>query len=86
MVPHQDSSFLHTEPDTCIGLWVALQDARRDNGCLWVLPRSHTAGVAGRFVLQPDRKTAWAAGAPPQYPTLEEGYIPLEVRCSCARE
>jgi phytanoyl-CoA hydroxylase len=83
VVPHQDSCFLHTTPDSCVGIWLALQDARRDNGCLWAVPGSHTAGVAGRFVLTPDRKTRWADGTPPKYPDFTDaasGYIPLEAR------
>jgi phytanoyl-CoA hydroxylase len=40
---HQDSTFLFTTPrQTCLGLWLALDDATLDNGCLWVRPCSHT--------------------------------------------
>ncbi len=35
---HQDSTFLYTEPDSCIGYWFALEDATIDNGCLWAKP------------------------------------------------
>lgn len=39
---HQDSTFLYTDPyPTCIGLWLALDDATIENGCLWVRPGSH---------------------------------------------
>jgi phytanoyl-CoA hydroxylase len=84
VVPHQDSAFLSTSPETCVGFWLALQPATRRNGCLWVLPRSHRAGVAGRFVLTPQRTTRWASadGAPPAFPRPvgpEAGYLPLEV-------
>lgn len=41
VVPHQDNSFLYTNPPTCTGLWLALEDATLTNGCLWVIPRSH---------------------------------------------
>ncbi|KAI3738378.1 hypothetical protein L2E82_28407 [Cichorium intybus] len=34
VVPHQDNSFLYTEPQTCTGLWLALEDATIVNGCL----------------------------------------------------
>ncbi len=27
-----------TEPYSCIGIWLALEDASRTNGCLWALP------------------------------------------------
>ena len=35
---HQDSTFLFTEPDSCIGFWFALEDATIKNGCLWAKP------------------------------------------------
>lgn len=38
---HQDSNFLHSDPDTLLGFWVPLQDATVKNGCLWGLPGSH---------------------------------------------
>lgn len=41
VVPHQDNSFLYTEPQTCTGLWLALEDATILNGCLWAIPGSH---------------------------------------------
>jgi phytanoyl-CoA hydroxylase len=43
VVWHQDASFLYTEPQSVIGFWFALEDATRDNGCLWVAPGA-TAG------------------------------------------
>ena len=45
---HQDSTFLFTEPyQSCLGLWLALDDATLENGCLWVRPKSHTTDVGG---------------------------------------
>lgn len=38
---HQDASFLWTEPQSVIGIWVALEDATVENGCLWGLPGEH---------------------------------------------
>ena len=38
---HQDATFLHDEPVSVTGLWFALEDATRDNGCLWVQPGGH---------------------------------------------
>lgn len=49
VIPHQDSTFLYTDPPSCTGLWVALEDATLENGCLWVLPGSHKEGPARRF-------------------------------------
>lgn len=38
---HQDGSYLKSEPATVTGIWVAIEDANRDNGCLWVQPGGH---------------------------------------------
>lgn len=38
---HQDATFLHDDPVSVTGLWFALEDATRDNGCLWVQPGGH---------------------------------------------
>jgi phytanoyl-CoA hydroxylase len=51
VVPHQDSSFIYTEPMSCIGTWTALEDATKENGCLWVVPGSHKRGLTKRFKL-----------------------------------
>lgn len=50
VVPHQDNSFLYTEPPTCTGLWLALEDATILNGCLWAIPGSHKNGLVRRFI------------------------------------
>jgi phytanoyl-CoA hydroxylase len=38
---HQDGSYLISKPATVTGIWVAIEDANRDNGCLWVQPGGH---------------------------------------------
>ena len=51
---HQDSTFLYTTPrQTCIGLWLALDDATINNGCLWVRPGSHNECIRRQFVRNP---------------------------------
>lgn len=50
VVPHQDNSFLYTDPTTCTGLWLALEDATIVNGCLWAIPGSHEKGLVRRFI------------------------------------
>ncbi|MBI3650433.1 MAG: phytanoyl-CoA dioxygenase family protein [Acidobacteria bacterium] len=47
---HQDATFLYTEPMSLTGLWFALEDANRDNGCLWALAGGHRSGLKARFV------------------------------------
>ena len=48
--PHQDSTFLHTSPMNLYGVWIALEDADLENGCLWFAPRSHTSGITRRML------------------------------------
>ena len=49
--PHQDSTFLFTDPPSAVGFWYALEDATVENGCLSFLPGSHRwAGVERRLV------------------------------------
>lgn len=49
VVPHQDGAFLYTNPQSCIGFWWPLHDCSLENGCLWVVPKSHVLGVHRRF-------------------------------------
>lgn len=52
---HQDSTFLYTTPrHTCLGLWLALEDATLANGCLWVRPQSHKESLRRAFVRNPE--------------------------------
>ncbi|XP_059115955.1 phytanoyl-CoA dioxygenase domain-containing protein 1 isoform X3 [Peromyscus eremicus] len=44
--PHQDATFLYTEPlGRVLGVWIAIEDALLENGCLWFIPGSHTRGL-----------------------------------------
>jgi phytanoyl-CoA hydroxylase len=87
---HQDSTFLYTEPQlTCLGLWLALDDADESNGCLWYRPGSHKEPLRRRLIRNP-------GGSPPtKFVHLREdkkydgtipenlraaGFIPLPVR------
>ena len=35
------------EPSKVIGLWIALEDADIENGCLWFIPGSHKGRICG---------------------------------------
>lgn len=49
--PHQDSTFLYTNPPSAVGFWIALEDATVENGCLSFAKGSHKrAPVKSRFV------------------------------------
>lgn len=47
---HQDETHIPTRDRSLTAVWIALDDATTENGCLWVIPGSHRAGV-----LYPDR-------------------------------
>lgn len=51
---HQDGSYLFSDPSTVTGVWVAIEDANRDNGCLWVQPGGHRSPL--REIYQVDWK------------------------------
>uniref|UniRef100_A0A670ZEK4 Phytanoyl-CoA dioxygenase domain-containing protein 1 n=1 Tax=Pseudonaja textilis TaxID=8673 RepID=A0A670ZEK4_PSETE len=54
MTPHQDATFLYTTPlGKVTGFWIALENATQENGCLWFIPGSHTAGITRRMVRTP---------------------------------
>ena len=46
---HQDGTFLFTEPLSVKGFWFALEDADRENGCLWAIPGGHQNPLKSRF-------------------------------------
>ncbi|MEJ8566707.1 phytanoyl-CoA dioxygenase family protein [Elongatibacter sediminis] len=52
---HQDASYLATRPPAVVGFWVAVEDAHRDNGCLWVQPGGHRGPL--REIYEVDRTT-----------------------------
>jgi phytanoyl-CoA hydroxylase len=47
---HQDATFFATTPQSVITLWFALEDATRENGCLWVQPGGHRGPLREQFV------------------------------------
>jgi len=76
--PHQDSTFLYTEPMSCVAFWFAFEDATRDNGCLWVIPRSHKNGIKRRFVRDGESVTFKPPkGGEPDWDL--SAFIPVEV-------
>ena len=46
---HQDATYLHTEPETVVGFWFAIDDAHRGNGCLGGLAGQHRRGLKELF-------------------------------------
>lgn len=48
VVCHQDSTYIYTEPESCVGFWFALEDATLDNGCMQFIPGAHKAPLKQR--------------------------------------
>ena len=48
VVCHQDSTYLYTEPESCVGFWFALEDATIDNGCMHFIPGGHRQALKQR--------------------------------------
>jgi ectoine hydroxylase-related dioxygenase (phytanoyl-CoA dioxygenase family) len=80
---HQDETRIPTRDRSLTAVWIALDDATLENGCLWVIPGSHQAGV-----LYPDREqddprfdcTRVAYG----FRYREEDAVPVELQAGSA--
>ncbi len=46
---HQDSTFLYTEPETCVGFWLAIDAATLQNGCMAFIPGEHKGPLRRLF-------------------------------------
>lgn len=92
--PHQDSTFLYTDPPSAVGFWYALEDAALENGCLSFLPGSHKwAPISKRLVRKAGGTgTEMVPNQGPRFPPGEEygegagvlardeDYVPGEVK------
>ncbi|GMY18611.1 phytanoyl-CoA dioxygenase [Fagus crenata] len=76
VVPHQDNSFLYTEPTTCTGLWLALEDATIINGCIWAIPGSQKNGLVRRMV----RGEGGVSFDRPSPTYNQNDFVPIEVK------
>jgi phytanoyl-CoA hydroxylase len=76
VVCHTDSTYLYTEPMSCVGLWFALEDATIENGCLWALPGCHREPLRSRFLRRADGRLDYEVCDPTPFPA--EGAVPIE--------
>ena len=67
MLPHRESTFLYTEPPSVIGAWLAIEEATTENGCLYVLPKSHEATLHMRYGWNADGKLDVLWGEHPEW-------------------
>ncbi len=74
---HQDATFLDTTPCTVTGFWFALEDATRENGCLWVQPGGQRSALRERFVREGDAVRMEVLDTTPWPDTTQA--VPVEV-------
>lgn len=54
VVCHQDSTYIYTDPESCVGFWFALEDATLENGCMHFIPGGHRLPLKKRNYRQAD--------------------------------
>ena len=75
---HQDEHYVPTRDRSLVGVWIALDPATQETGCLWVLPGSHRRGVVWRHRAHGDPAfdpVHQAAG----FPDAEEDAVAIEL-------
>lgn len=80
VIPHQDGTFLFTEPASTVGFWIALDDATQQNGCLQFIPGSHKGGVHRRLKRNTDPESKELIvydKSPPVYPASNFTSVPV---------
>lgn len=75
---HQDSTFLYTQPLSCVGFWFALEDATVENGCLWAKPGGHRTNLRSWFRRKAEGGTEFQNFDDSPFDT--EDMTPLEVK------
>lgn len=76
---HQDEYYIPTRDRSLVGVWIAIDDASIENGCLWIIPGSNHPGYMRPRVVNnsdeyADEDTIDVAGY------AEDSIIPVEVK------
>ena len=75
----EDSTFIYTDPPSCLGFWIALEDATLENGCLMAIPGSQQSDLGSlRFVRNAQGTETFFVGEPGPAGDLDQ-MVPLEV-------
>lgn len=80
---HQDETHIPTRDRSLTAIWLALDDATVENGCLWVIPGSHRAGVLYPVRDQDDDRFDCAQEAY-GFGALDQNAVPVEVPAGAA--
>lgn len=75
---HQDEYFIPTRDRSLTAVWIALDDATIENGCLWVLPGSHARGVIYPEREQDDPRFDCSSEAY-DFPYTDDDAVPVEL-------
>ena len=76
VVCHQDSTYIYTEPESCVGFWFALEDATLENGCMQFIPGGHKLPLKKRNYRRDDGTLVTETLDDTPWP--EEGRVPVE--------
>ncbi len=68
VVCHQDSTYIYTEPESCIGFWFAIEDATVENGCMYFIPGGHKMRLKQRNYRISDNELATEILDPEPWP------------------
>ncbi len=78
VVCHQDSTYIYTEPESCVGFWFALEDATLENGCMHFIPGAHKLPLKKRNYRRADGKLVTETLDDTPWP--EESKVPCEAK------
>ncbi|ELT91970.1 hypothetical protein CAPTEDRAFT_183693 [Capitella teleta] len=83
VVSHQDATYLWADPLKEVGIWIALEDATLENGCLSFVPGSQKKGLLGnyRMVRNPEENgpSCVYTGEKPDYSDGNK-FVPVPVK------
>jgi len=51
---HQDNAYFRQTPNDVFGFWVACDDTTVENGCMHIIPKSHTQGIGEHDMVNND--------------------------------
>ncbi len=78
VVCHQDSTYIYTQPESCVGFWFALEDATVDNGCMYFIPGGHKMNLKQRNYRVSDKELTTEILDPEPWP--EHLKLPAEAK------
>lgn len=80
---HQDEYFIPTRDRSLTAVWIALDNATIENGCLWVLPGSHRRGVLYPARQQNDPRFDCTTEAY-DFPYRDQDAVPVQIPAGTA--